>query len=161
LAAAKVRSSTLLRMKQAGERIVAITCYDHPGACAAEEAGVDIALVGDSLGMVVLGYDSTVPVTLDEMIHHCRAARRGVKRALLVADMPFMSYQASPAEALAAAGRLMKEGGAEAVKLEGGEEMAPTVAALRRAGIAVMGHIGLTPQSVNALGGYPVQGRDS
>jgi 3-methyl-2-oxobutanoate hydroxymethyltransferase len=112
------------------------------------------------LGMVVLGYESTLPVTLDEMLHHARAAKRGLKRAMLVVDLPFMSYQASVQQALQSSGRLLKEAGAEAVKLEGGAEVAPTVKALREAGIAVMGHIGLTPQSVHALGGYRVQGRD-
>src|SRR5260221_12177859 len=118
----KIRSHSLLKMKQAGEKIAALTCYDYPSGKFIEAAGVEVALVGDSLGMVVLGYDSTLPVTLEDMIHHCRAARRGVKRALLVADMPFMSYQVSPKQALESAGRLVQESGAEAVKLEGGME---------------------------------------
>jgi 3-methyl-2-oxobutanoate hydroxymethyltransferase len=154
----KVRSTTLLRMKAAKEPIAALTCYDYPSGRALDAAGVDVALVGDSLGMVVLGHTSTLPVTLEDMIHHCRAARRGVNRAMLVADLPFMSYQISPEQALESAGRLIKEGGAEAVKLEGGLEMADTVRTLRKAGIAVMGHVGLTPQSVHALGGYRRQG---
>jgi 3-methyl-2-oxobutanoate hydroxymethyltransferase len=155
-----VRSSTLLAMKRAGMPITCVTAYDYPAALALEAAGIDVCLVGDSLGMVVLGYESTLPVTLDEMLHHAKAVKRGLKRAMLVVDLPFMSYQASPAQALQSAGRLLKECGAEAVKLEGGAEMAPTVRHLRDAGIAVMGHIGLTPQSVHALGGYRVQGRD-
>ena len=157
--AAKVRTSTLLRMKQAGERITCVTAYDYPGALALEAAGVDVCLVGDSLGMVVLGYESTLPVTLDDMLHHAKAAKRGLTRALLVVDLPFLTYQASPSQALMSSGRLMKEAGAEAVKLEGGAEMAPTVRHLRECGVAVMGHIGLTPQSVHALGGYRIQGR--
>lgn len=154
----RIRVTTLSAMKREGEKITALTAYDYPTARAVDAAGVEIALVGDSVGMVCLGYDSTLPVTLEEMLHHTRAARRGLKRALLVADLPFMSYQLGPRQALESAGRLVKEGGAEAVKLEGGEEAAASVAALRRAGIAVMGHIGLTPQSVHALGGYKRQG---
>jgi 3-methyl-2-oxobutanoate hydroxymethyltransferase len=154
----KIRSISLQSMKASGERIAALTCYDYPSGRAVDMAGVEVALVGDSLGMVVLGYDSTLPVTLEDMIHHCRAARRGVQRAMLVADLPFMSYQVSSKQALESAGRLIKEGGAEAVKLEGGLEMAETVKVLRKAGIAVMGHVGLTPQSVHALGGYRKQG---
>jgi 3-methyl-2-oxobutanoate hydroxymethyltransferase len=146
-------------MKQAGERITCATAYDWPAALALEAAGVDVCLVGDSLGMVVLGYESTLPVTVEEMIHHARAVKRGLKRALLVVDMPFMSYQMGPSQALLNAGRILKESGAEAVKLEGGAEVAPSVHALREAGIAVMGHLGLTPQSVHALGGYRIQGR--
>ena len=145
-------------MKKQGEKIAVLTAYDYPMAKALDAALIDVVLVGDSLGMVVLGYDSTLPVTLEDMIHHTRAVRRGVKRALLVADLPFMSYQISPKQALESAGRLIKEGGAEAVKIEGGLEMLETVRALRRAGIAVMGHLGLTPQSVHALGGYKRQG---
>jgi len=146
-------------MKRAGERITCATAYDWPSALALEEAGIDVCLVGDSLGMVVLGYESTLPVTVDEMLHHAHAVKRGLTRALLVVDMPFMSYQTGPLQALGNAGRILKEGGAEAVKLEGGAEIAPTVRALRDAGIAVMGHLGLTPQSVHALGGYRIQGR--
>lgn len=156
---AKVRTATLQRMKDAGVPISCVTAYDRPAALALEAAGVDVALVGDSLGQVVLGYESTLPVTLDEMIHHAKAVKRGLSRALMVVDLPFMSYQMGPEQALASAGRLMKECGAEAVKLEGGLEVAPTVKRLREAGVAVMGHLGLTPQSVHALGGYRVQGR--
>jgi 3-methyl-2-oxobutanoate hydroxymethyltransferase len=156
---AKVRTLSLLKMKRAGERITCVTAYGWPAALALEEAGIDVCLVGDSVGMVELGYDSTLPVTLDEMIHHARAVRRGLKRALMVVDLPFMSYQLGPGQALASAGRVLKESGAEAVKLEGGAEVAATVRALRSAGVAVMGHIGLTPQSVHALGGFRVQGR--
>ena len=158
-ATAKVRTATLQRMKQAGERITCVTAYDWPSALALEAAGVDVCLVGDSLGQVVLGYESTLPVTVDEMIHHARAVKRGLKRALLVVDMPFMSYQLGPSQALANAGRILKECGAEAVKLEGGAEAVPAVRTLREAGVAVMGHLGLTPQSVHALGGYRIQGR--
>lgn len=155
----KVRTLSLLKMKQAGEAITCVTAYGWPAALALEEAGIDVCLVGDSVGMVELGYESTLPVTLEEMIHHARAVKRGLKRALMVVDMPFMSYQLGPGQALASAGRVLKECGAEAVKLEGGAEIAPTVHALRAAGVAVMGHIGLTPQSVHALGGFRVQGR--
>lgn len=151
----------LLDMKQRRERIVAITAYDFLFARIVDEAGVDLVLVGDSVGQVFSGYDSTLPVTLDDMIYHGRAVRRGVKRALLVIDMPFMSFQISPEETLRNAGRLLKETGAEAVKLEGGDvEAAKHVQTLVRAGIPVLGHIGLTPQSVHVLGGYRVQGRD-
>ena len=148
-----------LRMKKDGQKTVMITAYDYPSARLAEEAGVDVILVGDSLGMVVLGYDSTVPVTMADMIHHTKAARRGAKDTFMVTDMPFLSYQISPAQALENAGRLVQEGGCEAVKLEGGEEIAAQVRALTRAGIPVCGHVGLTPQSATALGGYKVQGR--
>jgi 3-methyl-2-oxobutanoate hydroxymethyltransferase len=148
-----------LRMKKGGERIAMLTAYDYPSAKLAEEAGVDVILVGDSLGMVVLGYDSTVPVTMGDMIHHTRAARRGARDTFIVTDMPFLSYQVSPAQALENAGRLVQEGGCEAVKVEGGEEIAPQVQALTRAGIPVCAHVGLTPQSATALSGYKVQGR--
>lgn len=150
----------LLEMKQRGDRIVAITAYDYLFARIVDEEGVDVVLVGDSVGQVFSGYDSTLPVTLEEMIYHARAVRRGVKRAMLIVDMPFMSFQVSPQETLRNAGRLLKETGAEAVKLEGGdEEAARHVSTLVRAGIPVLGHIGLTPQSVHVLGGYRVQGR--
>ena len=148
-----------LRMKKTGEKIVMLTAYDYPSARLAQEAGVDIVLVGDSLGMVVLGYDSTVPVTMSDMIHHTRAARRGAKDTFLITDMPFLTYQISEAQALENAARLVQEGGCEAVKVEGGEEIAPQVRALVRAGIPVCGHVGLTPQSATALSGYKVQGR--
>lgn len=147
------------RMKKDGQKIVMLTAYDYPSARLAEGAGVDVVLVGDSLGMVVLGYDSTVPVTMADMIHHTRAARRGARDTFLITDMPFLTYQVSPAQALENAGRLVQEGGCEAVKVEGGEEIAPQVRALVRAGIPVCAHIGLTPQSATALSGYKVQGR--
>ena len=151
----------LVEMKRKGDPIVALTAYDYLFARLVDEAGVDVVLVGDSLGQVVLGQDSTLGVTLEDMIRHARAVRRGVDRALLVVDMPFLTFQVDPAETVRNAGRLMAEAGAEAVKLEGGSEA--TCAHVRRvveAGIPVMGHVGLTPQSVHALGGYRVQGRD-
>jgi len=149
----------LKAMKKRGEKIVMLTAYDYPSARLVEAAGVPLILVGDSLGMVVLGYDSTIPVTMDEMLHHVKAVVRGTTRAHIVSDMPFMSYQAGPAEALPNAGRMLKEGGAQSVKLEGGIRIAETVRALVESGIPVMGHLGLTPQSVNQLGGYRVQGK--
>ncbi len=155
----RVTTRALLEMKQRGERIVCLTAYDYLFGRLVDESA-DIVLVGDSLGQVVLGYDSTIPVTLEEMIHHGRAVRRGVQHALLVVDMPFMSFQIAPEDTLRNAGRIFKETGCEAVKLEGGDdETARHVRALVRAGIPVMGHIGLTPQSVHALGGHRVQGR--
>lgn len=147
------------KMKQNGEKISMLTAYDYPSARWVEEVGVDSILVGDSVGMVVLGYDSTVPVTMDEMIHHTKAVRRGAPQTFIVGDMPFMSY-ATPETALLNAGRFMKEAGADAVKLEGGEHCAQIVEILVRAGIPVMGHIGLTPQTAGQLGGFKVQGRD-
>jgi 3-methyl-2-oxobutanoate hydroxymethyltransferase len=151
----------LQEMKTRGERITALTAYDFLFARLVDRAGTDVVLVGDSLGNVVLGLDSTLPVTLDDMIHHARAVRRGVQRALLVVDMPFLTYQVSAQEAVRNAGRVLKETGAAAVKMEGGTpEMAETIAAVVRAGIPVMGHVGFTPQSVNAIGGFRVQGRD-
>jgi 3-methyl-2-oxobutanoate hydroxymethyltransferase len=150
---------TLQEKKARGEPITMVTAYDYPSALAADRAGLDSILVGDSLGMVVLGYDSTVPVTMDEMLHHCKAVRRGAQAAFLIGDLPFMSYQADRAEAVRNAGRLLKEGGMDAVKLEGGRAMASTVAAISDAGITVIGHIGLTPQSAAKLGGYRVQGK--
>ena len=150
----------LFDMKSRGEKIVVLTAYDYLFARLVDEGGADVVLVGDSLGQVVLGYDSTLPVTIDDMIHHARAVRRGVQRAMLVVDMPFMSFQISSEETLRNAGRMLKETGCEAVKMEGGDEQtAECVKALVRAGIPVMGHIGLTPQSVHAFGGYRVQGR--
>jgi 3-methyl-2-oxobutanoate hydroxymethyltransferase len=140
-------------------KIVSLAAYDYPTARLLDDAGVDMVLVGDSLGMVVLGYDNTVPVTVDETVHHTRAVRRAVRRALLVADMPYGSYQIDDADAVRNALRLVKEGGAEAVKLEGGERRLDRIARLVDAEIPVMGHIGLTPQSVNAFGGFRVQGR--
>jgi len=136
-----------------------LTAYDYPTAMSMDKAGVDSILVGDSLAMVVLGYENTLPVTMDEMLHHCRAVARGAKSALLVGDMPFMSYQVSVEEALRNAGRFLQEGGMDAVKLEGGRERADAIRAITAAGIPVMGHIGLTPQSVNQLGGFRAQGK--
>src|ERR1700688_2268050 len=141
------------------KKIVCLTAYDYPTARLLDEAGVDVILVGDSVAMVALGYESTLPVTLDEMIHHARAVRRGTKHALLVADMPFGSYHSDTAESLRNAVRFVKEAGVEAVKVEGGERRLELIARLTEAEIPVMGHIGLTPQSVNALGGYRVQGK--
>jgi len=156
----KVRVHHLQGLRERGEPVVMVTAYDYPTAQLADASGAELVLVGDSLGNVVLGLETTLEVTLDMMIHHTRAARRGVRRALLVADMPFLSYQISPEEALRNAARLMAEGGAEAVKLEGSSPS--VVAAVRRlveAGIPVMGHVGLTPQSVHTLGGYRIQGK--
>ncbi|MFH7320351.1 3-methyl-2-oxobutanoate hydroxymethyltransferase [Desulfurivibrio sp. D14AmB] len=150
----------LLAKKQRGEKITMLTAHDAAFATLVDRAGVDLVLVGDSLGMVALGYDSTVPVTMAEMIHHARAVRRGVKNALLIGDMPFLSYQVDEKAAIANAGRFLKEAGCAAVKVEGGARIAATVAAVVRAGIPVMGHIGLTPQTAGQLGGFKVQGRD-
>ena len=137
-----------------------ITAYDYPTACLVDEAGVDVILVGDSLGMVVLGYDTTVPVTLEDMIHHTKAVVRGAKRAMVATDLPFMTYQTGAEDALRNAGRLLQEGGATAVKLEGGSEVCPQVHAMVEAGVPVIGHLGLTPQSINVFGGYKLQGRE-
>jgi len=156
----KVTIHALARKKQQGERISMLTAYDATFARLFDEAGVDALLVGDSLGMVVQGHDSTLPVTMNEVVYHCRAVQRGVRRAHVVADMPFMSYQASADEAVKNAGRLVAEGGAHGVKLEGGADFAEVVSRIVRAGIPVMGHLGLTPQSVHRMGGYVVQGRD-
>ena len=155
------KKTTILALqdkKAQGAPITMITAYDYPSALAADRAGMDVILVGDSLGMVVLGYDSTTPVTMDEMIHHCKAVRRGAQLAYLIGDMPFMSYQADVSEAVRNAGRFLKEAGMDAVKLEGGREVAPAIRAITHAGIAVVAHIGLTPQSVAKIGGYLVQG---
>ena len=146
-------------LKVRGEKIPTITAYDYGTARLAEAAGIPLVLVGDSLGMVVLGYDSTIPVTMEDMLHHVKAVARGTRKALIVADMPFMSYQIDTAQALSNAARLIQEGGAHAVKLEGGESVADTVHRLVECGIPVTGHIGLTPQSVHAFGGYRVRGR--
>ncbi len=156
----KLTVPDIIAMKKAGERITMLTAYDVSFARMLDGVGVEILLVGDSLGMVVLGYDSTVPVTMDEMIHHSKAVSRGTTRALLVGDMPFMSYQTNISEAIYNAGRFIKEASCDAVKLEGGTEMSETVKAIVAAGIPVMGHIGLTPQTANQLGGYKVQGKD-
>ncbi|WNQ09254.1 3-methyl-2-oxobutanoate hydroxymethyltransferase [Paenibacillus aurantius] len=147
------------KMKQEGIPLTVITAYDYPSAKLAEEAGVDAILVGDSLGNVVLGYDSTLPVTLEDMIYHSRAVARAVTTTFVVADMPFMTYHGSVDTALSNIGRLMREGGCKAVKMEGGAEIAPVVEACVKAGVPVMGHLGLTPQSVNQIGGYLVQGK--
>jgi len=152
--------SDFLTMKQAGEKITVLTAYEVNFARMMDEAGIDAVLVGDSLGMVVLGYDSTVPVTMEEMLHHCKAVRRGVSSALLIGDMPFLSYQVSIENAVANAGRFLKEAGCDAVKLEGGSDVCAAVQAIVKAGIPVMGHIGLTPQTAGQLGGFKVQGKD-
>jgi 3-methyl-2-oxobutanoate hydroxymethyltransferase len=157
----KITVRQIQAMKARGEPISMLTAYDYPTALVMDQAGMDIILVGDSLGMVELGYESTLPVTMDEMIHHCKAVSRGAKYALLVGDMPFLSYQASNSEAVHNAGRFLQEAGMNAVKLEGGGERATTVEAIVNAGIPVMGHLGLTPQSVHKLGGFRPQGRDA
>jgi 3-methyl-2-oxobutanoate hydroxymethyltransferase len=155
-----MKKPTVLDLKRnKGGRLAMLTAYDFPTARLVAEAGVDLILVGDSLGMVVLGYDSTLPVTLADMVHHARAARRGAPEAFVIADLPFLSY-GTPAQALDSAARLMKEALADSVKLEGGEEVVPIVEALVRAGVPVLGHVGLTPQTASALGGYKLQGKD-
>lgn len=156
----KVTIQTLQRMKQSGQKIGMLTAYDATFASMFDQAGVDVLLVGDSLGMVIQGEKSTLPVTMDHMTYHCRIVSRAVSRAHVVGDMPFMSYQAGADEAVRNAGRLVAEGGAESVKLEGGAEYSEVISRIVRAGIPVMGHIGLTPQSVHKMGGYVVQGRD-
>ena len=156
---AKVTAPAIVEMKRRGEPIGVITAYDFPGARFADEAGADVLLVGDSVGTVMLGYESTLPVTLDDMLHHVKAVVRARPAALVVGDMPFMSYQVSADQAVASAGRLVQEGGADAVKLEGGERVAESVRRIVGAGVPVMGHLGLTPQSVLAFGGYKVQAR--
>lgn len=155
----KVTVPAVRQSKERGEKLVCLTAYDYPTARIVDEAGTDIILVGDSVGNVVLGYDSTVPVTLEDMLHHTRAVRRGVERALLVADMPYGTYHASAEDAVRAALRLVKEGGAEAVKLEGGRNRLEVVRRLVDAEIPVMGHVGLTPQSLNKLGSYRLQAK--
>jgi 3-methyl-2-oxobutanoate hydroxymethyltransferase len=157
----KVTIHQVMAAKEQGRKLVMLTAYDHPFAQMVDEAGVDMVLVGDSVGMVVMGLESTVGVTMDAMVHHVQAVARGVSRALVIGDMPFMSYHTSIREAIANAGRLIKEGGADVVKLEGGRHFAPTVEALVRAGIPVQGHIGLTPQTATALGGLKAQARDA
>jgi len=156
----KVTILDLQAKKERGEPITMLTAYDYPTALLVDTAEIDVILVGDSLAMVVLGHENTLAVTMDEMIHHCKAVSRGARNPFLVGDMPFMSYQISKTEAVANAGRFLKEGGMEAVKLEGGQEVVETIRAIVDAGIPVMGHIGLTPQSISKLGGYRVQGRD-
>jgi len=157
----KLTIQDIISMKKNGERIAMLTAYDASFAGLLDAAGIDMVLVGDSLGNVLLGYNSTIPVTMEEMLHHAKAAARGVRHALLVGDMPFMSYQVSLSESITNAGRFLKEAGCDAVKLEGGTEVGDTVRAVVRAGIPVVGHIGLTPQTASQLGGYKVQGRDA
>lgn len=156
----RITINVLKEKKTKGEKIAMVTAYDYPSARMADEAGLDIILVGDSLGMAVLGYETTIPVTMDEMIHHTKAVARGVKNCFLVGDMPFLTYHLNAKQALLNAGRFLQEGGAQAVKLEGGEERSCIIEPLVSAGIPVMGHIGLTPQSVHQLGGYKVQGKE-
>ena len=156
----KVTARRLLKMKEAGEKITMVTAYDYHGARLADEAGVEAILVGDSLGMVVLGYETTLEVTMEQMLHHTAAVARGSKNALVIADMPFLSYQITPEEALRNAGRLI-QAGAGAVKLEGGREVTEAVKKITEAGIPVMGHLGFTPQSIHKIGGYFVQGKTS
>ncbi len=155
----KVTTLAFRQKKERGELISMLTAYDYPTAMALDRAGIDSILVGDSLAMVVLGYENTLPVTMEEMLHHCRAVARGAKSALLIGDMPFMSYQVSVEEATRNAGRFLQQGGMDAVKLEGGRERAEAVRSITQAGIPVMGHIGLTPQSINQLGGFRAQGK--
>ena len=155
----RVSIRDIAQMKAKGEKIPMVTTYDYTSARLADAAQIPIVLVGDSLGMVVLGYESTIPVTMEDMIHHVKMVARGAQQALVVADMPFMSYQVDQGQALTNAARLLQEGGAQTVKLEGGESVAGTVHRIVECGIPVMGHLGLTPQSVNGFGGYRVQGR--
>jgi 3-methyl-2-oxobutanoate hydroxymethyltransferase len=157
----KVTIAKLQQKKVKGEKITMMTAYDYPTGSFVDQAEIDTVLVGDSLGMVMLGYDSTVPVTMDEMIHHCKAVARGVCSSFIIGDMPFMSYQISIEEAILNAGRFMKEGACDSVKLEGGSEMAPVVKAIVTAGIPVCGHIGLTPQTATKLSGFKVQAQDA
>ena len=156
---AKITVRDIAQMKAKGEKIPMVTAYDYTAARLADQAGIPLLLVGDSLGMVILGYDSTIQVTMEDVLHHLKAVVRGANHAMVVADLPFMSYQVSTEQALTNSARLVQEGGAQSVKLEGGERVAPTVERIVQCGIPVMGHIGLTPQSINALGGYRVQGR--
>lgn len=158
------KKTTILTFKQKKDQqqpITMLTAYDYPTAMLVDQAGLDAILVGDSLGMVVLGYETTLPVTMGDMLHHCKAVARGAKKALLIGDMPFMSYQTSVSEAVRNAGRFLQEAGMDAVKLEGGRERAETVRAIVQTGIPVMGHIGLTPQSVMQFGGFRTQGRQA
>jgi 3-methyl-2-oxobutanoate hydroxymethyltransferase len=155
----KIMIPDLMAMKKEGKKVTMITAYSFPQAQCVDEAGIDIILVGDSLGMVELGYRDTVPVTMDEMLNHTKAVMRGVKRAHVVGDLPFMSYNISREQAVTNAGILYKDGGCDSVKLEGGQDMAPMAAAIVKAGIPVFGHIGLTPQTANLLGGFKVQGK--
>jgi 3-methyl-2-oxobutanoate hydroxymethyltransferase len=156
----RITTTHLIKMKKKAEKIVMITAYDYPTAGLVEEAGVDVILVGDSLGMVVLGYETTIPVTIEDMIHHTQAVVRGTHRAMIASDMPFLTYHQGISDAVRNGGRLVQEGGAAAVKLEGGTEVCPQVRALVDAGIPVIGHLGLTPQSIHVFGGYKLQGRE-
>ncbi|MCG8549419.1 MAG: 3-methyl-2-oxobutanoate hydroxymethyltransferase [Desulfobacterales bacterium] len=153
----KVTTSSLMKMKQEGKKITALTAYDYPSALMVDRAGIDLILVGDSVGMAVQGWDTTLPVTMDEMIYHTKLVTRACSRALVVGDMPFMSYQSSMDKAVENAGRFLKEAGATAVKLEGGADVCPAISAMAKAGIPVQAHIGLTPQSVHQMGGFKVQ----
>jgi len=155
----KTSVDSFMRMKAENRRIVMVTSYDYPTAAIADAVGVDSILVGDSYGMVVLGYESTIPVTIEELLPVCRAVRRGAAHPLLIGDLPFMSFQVSPEEAIRTAGRFVKEGGMEAVKIEGGSEVSKTVESISRMGIPVLGHIGVTPQTATLHGGYRIQGR--
>jgi 3-methyl-2-oxobutanoate hydroxymethyltransferase len=155
------QTTDFLKMKESKEKIVMLTAYDFPSAKQAEQGGVDLILVGDSLGMVVLGYDSTVPVTIEDMIHHTKAVKRGAKNTFIIVDMPFLTYHLSIKDTLVNAGRLIQETGANAVKVEGADDVIEKISALTRAGIPVCAHLGLTPQSVGVLGGYKVQGKDT
>lgn len=155
----EIKRVTALSLQRKTSPVTMLTAYDYPTALAADQAGVDAILVGDSLGMVVLGYPNTLAVTMEDMLHHCKAVARGAQRALLIGDMPFMSYQVSTAQALQNAGRFLQEAGMDAIKLEGGRERREAIAAIVAAGIPVMGHLGLTPQSVNQFGGFRPQGR--
>lgn len=157
----KITPIDIQTMKHEGRKITMLTAYDYPMALLEDRAGIDIILVGDSLGMTVLGYENTIPVTMDEMIHHTKAVCRGAKYALIIGDMPFMSYNTSERDAIINAGRFMKEGGTDAVKLEGGASVKDIVRTIVKAGIPVMGHIGLTPQTISMLGGFKVQGKDA
>jgi 3-methyl-2-oxobutanoate hydroxymethyltransferase len=157
----KITPVDIQTMKKEGKKITMLTAYDYPMALLEDRAGIDIILVGDSVGMTVLGYQNTLPVTMDEMIHHTKAVTRGAKYALIIGDMPFMSYNTSEKDAILNAGRFMKEAGADAVKLEGGVAVKDITKTLVKAGIPVMGHIGLTPQTISMLGGFKVQGKDA
>ncbi|MEI7024514.1 3-methyl-2-oxobutanoate hydroxymethyltransferase [Paenibacillus sp. y28] len=161
MAVSRMTTAKMKKMKTEGIPISMVTAYDYPSARLAEEAGIDAILVGDSLGNVVLGYDSTLPVTLDDMIYHTRAVTRAAQHAFVVTDMPFMTYHGSIDQTLTNVGRIMREGLAKAVKMEGGREIAAAVEACTKAGVPVMGHIGLTPQSIHQIGGYRVQGKNS
>ena len=157
----KITIKSLAEMKAGGEKIAMLTCYDFLMASLLDQCGIDLMLVGDSVGNVLLGYENTIPVTMDEMLHHCKAVTRAANRAMVIGDMPFMSYQVSKEEALKNAGRFMKEANAGAVKLEGGEEVLEVIQKIVQSGIPVMGHLGLTPQSVNVFGGYGLRGESS